>query len=378
MTDSYDAVVVGGGIVGSSVAYHLAREGTDALLADRRDEGRATDAGAGILSPATTSRDDETWVRFAVEAVDYYDELVSALEAEQDGPHGYAERGLLSVAVDDAEADAYDRTLELVRKRRERYGTPAPGTIRELDAEEAKSRFPPLAETERAFYYDAAARVDGRTFEAALRRAGRTHGLTEREASVAEIRLDGGEVRGVTLEDGSEIDAENVVVAGGAWSAAFESQLGVEVPVEPQRGQIVHLDVDEDTEGWPIVSPFEGHYMVSWDDGRVAAGATRETGAGFAPHTTVAGLREVFEEVLRVAPGLSDASLRTLRVGLRPLSEDGHPVLGEVPGVSGAYVATGHGPTGLQLGPYSGKLLAQAVRGETPDTDISQFGIGRF
>ncbi|MFC6827166.1 NAD(P)/FAD-dependent oxidoreductase [Halopelagius fulvigenes] len=378
MTDRYDAVVVGGGIVGSSVAYHLAREGTDALLVDRRDEGRATDAGAGILSPATTSRDDETWVRFAVEAVAYYDELVPALEAEQDGPHGYAERGLLAVAVNGAEADAYDETLELVRERRAEYGTPAPGTIRELDSEEAKARFPPLAETKRAFHYDDAARVDGRTFEAALRRAGRAHGLTEREGGVAEILVEGGDVRGVTLADGETVEAENVIVAGGAWSAAFESQLGVEVPVEPQRGQIVHLDVDEDTEGWPIVSPFRSHYMVSWDDGRVAAGATRETGAGFAPHTTVAGLREVFDEVLRVAPGLSDASLRTSRVGLRPLSEDGHPVLGEVPGVAGAYLATGHGPTGLQLGPYSGKLVAQAVRGETPETDVSQFGVGRF
>ncbi|MDS0296146.1 NAD(P)/FAD-dependent oxidoreductase [Halogeometricum luteum] len=390
MTDRYEAVVVGGGIVGSSVAYHLAREGVETLLADRRDEGRATDAGAGILSPATTSRDNEPWVEFAIEAVGYYDELVAALEREQDGPHGYAERGVLSVAVDDDEVEAFESTTELIEERRERFGVPEPGSLRELDAEEARARFPPLADVERALYYDDAARVDGRTFESALRRAGRTHGLTEREASVGELVLGGGgdengagsrEVDGVVLDSGERIDAENVVVAGGAWSESFGSQLGVEVPVEPQRGQIVHLDVDADTDGWPIVSPFRGHYMVSWDDGRVAAGATREAGSGFVPHTTVKGLREVFDEVLRVAPGLADASLRASRVGLRPLTPDGLPVLGAVPGVEGGYLCTGHGPTGLQLGPYSGKVVADVVRGEVPgmeNADLDRFSVDRF
>ncbi|MDS0297177.1 FAD-binding oxidoreductase [Halogeometricum sp. S1BR25-6] len=392
MTDRYEAVVVGGGIAGSSVAYHLAREGVETLLADRRDEGRATDAGAGILSPATTSRDNEPWVEFAVEAVGYYDELVAALEREQDGPHGYAERGVLSVAVNDDEVEAFERTMELIDGRRERFGIPEPGSLRELDADEARARFPPLADVERALYYEDAARVDGRTFESALRRAGESHGLTEREASVSELVLTGGDgddddgagsrgVDGVVLDSGERIDAENVVLAGGAWSESFGSQLGVEIPVEPQRGQIVHLDVDADTDGWPIVSPFRGHYMVSWDDGRVAAGATREAGSGFVPRTTVEGLREVFDEVLRVAPGLADASLRASRVGLRPLTPDGLPVLGAVPDVAGAYLCTGHGPTGLQLGPYSGKVVADIVRGETPESfgaDLGRFAVDRF
>ncbi|CQR49136.1 MULTISPECIES: NAD(P)/FAD-dependent oxidoreductase [Haloferax] len=378
MTDRYEAVVVGGGIVGSSVAYHLAREGVETLLVDRADEGRATDAGAGILSPGTTSRDDEMWVEYAVEAVAYYDELVAALERDQDGPHGYAERGVLGVAVDDAEVAAFEETLERVRDRQERFGVPEPGTVRELDPAAANARFPPLADVERAFFSEDAARVDGREFEGALRRAARTHGLVEEAASVERLVVAGDRVESVELESGGRIDADHVVVAGGAWSAAFGSQLGVDVPVEPQRGQIVHLDVEADTDGWPIVSPFRGHYMVPWDDGRVAAGATRETGSGYVPRTTVAGLNEVFEEVLRVAPGLADASLRTARVGLRPLTPDGRPVLGPVPGVAGVSLCTGHGPTGLQLGPYSGKLVADAVRDEAADPALDRFGVTRF
>ncbi|KTG11691.1 FAD-dependent oxidoreductase [Haloprofundus marisrubri] len=384
MEEAYEAIVVGGGIVGASTAYHLAREGCETLLVDRRDEGRATDAGAGILSAATSSRgSDSTWFDFATTAVDYYDELVAALEDEQDGPHGYAKRGLLNVAFGDDEVEQYDEVLERIRERQAAGGPPAEGTVHELSGEEAREHFPPLGETKRAFYYDDAARVDGQTFEGALRRAGEAHGLDTLEASVDSLVLDGDEVVGVVVEgdeadEEDELAADAVVVAGGAWSNDFGEQLGVEIPVEPQRGQIVHLDLDADTEGWPIVSPYRHKYMVSWDDGRVAVGATRETGSGFEPRTTVDGLHDVFGEILRVAPGLGDASLREVRVGLRPLAEDGLPVLGGVPGVDGAFLATGHGPSGLQLGPYSGKLVADAVRGEDVSEVLKPFGVERF
>jgi D-amino-acid dehydrogenase len=149
------------------------------------------------------------------------------------------------------------------------------------------------------------------------------------------------------------------------------------VPIEPQRDQIVHLNVTAGTAGWPIVSPFREHYLVPWDDGRVAIGATRES-AGFTPHTTVAGLQKVFSEAVRVAPGLADASFREARIGLRPLSLDGLPVLGTVPDIEDAFVATGHGPTGLQLGPYSGKLVADVVRGTEPAFDLTPFAVDRF
>jgi D-amino-acid dehydrogenase len=118
--------------------------------------------------------------------------------------------------------------------------------------------------------------------------------------------------------------------------------------------------------------------MVPWPDHRVVAGATRETGSGFRPHTTAAGVREVLSEALRVAPGLAAADIRDIRVGLRPYSADTMPVLGPVPGVRGIVLATGHGPTGLTLGPYSGKVVADVVLGAQPTVDISAFYVTRF
>ena len=112
-------------------------------------------------------------------------------------------------------------------------------------------------------------------------------------------------VRGVR-SGGERIACGHVVIAAGAWSRALGGRLGIEIPVEPQRGQIVHLGLaGVDTGAWPIVLAFRGHYIVPWTDGRVVVGATRETGSGFAPHTTAAGVVEVLTEALRVAPGLA-------------------------------------------------------------------------
>jgi D-amino-acid dehydrogenase len=371
-----EAIVVGGGIVGSATAYHLARAGVDVTLFDREDEGRATDAGAGILSPATSSNaDSEPWFRFAVEAVGYYDELNAALLDAGVEETGYAVPGLLRIAVDEAEARVFDESLSRIRDRQERLGEPA--RIDELAPAEARERSPIVGEVTRALWNPNGGRVDGRTFNAGLREAGERAGLSIRDADVTSIRVEGGEVRGV-VADGERIDGESVVVAGGAWSPEFAGDLGYEVPIEPMRGQILHLETDHETDGWPIVTGTRSLYTVPWEAGRVAVGATYEEGSGYVPHSTVEGVQEVLSDTLDVLPGLADAAIEEIRVGLRPGSADGLPVCGPVPGVEGAFLATGHGPTGLQMGPYSGRQVARLVRGERPETDMDAFSPARF
>ena len=173
--------------------------------------------------------------------------------------------------------------------------------------------------------------------------------------------------------------ADSVALATGAWSQSFAEQIGARIPIQPQRGQIIHLSLPGvETGHWPVVMGFHGHYMVAWPDSRVVVGATRETGAGFAPHTTAAGVREVLDEALRVAPGLAGAEVREIRIGLRPASPDNLPLLGAAPAAHNLYLAAGHGPTGLQLGPYSGKLVADLMLGRAIETDISALDVTRF
>jgi D-amino-acid dehydrogenase len=212
----------------------------------------------------------------------------------------------------------------------------------------------------------------------ALQRGAEFHGLVIRHGSVERLTVQDRAVTGVVV-DGETLGAGKVAIAGGAWSQAFAAQLGVEVPVAPQRGQIIHLGLHgTDTTRWPMISAFHNHYIVPWPDSRVVVGATRETGSGFRPETSAGGVHEVLGEALRVAPGLAGAEIREIRVGLRPLTSDSLPVLGSVPGVANIFLATGHGPSGLTLGPYSGKVVADLMLGKDPRSDISAFAVARF
>ena len=374
----FDAAVIGGGLLGTATAYHLVSAGARTLLVDRADAGRATDAGAGILSPETNSRDPDAWFRLAAEATDYYPALIDRLRDEQAGDTGYARCGKLVVAVSDDEIEPFRRARRIILERQLRRGLPKPGDLHEISADEARELFPPLARVHGAIYSRTAARVDGRLLNRAIRTAAEARGLVIRDGSVERLVREGDEVTGLII-DGETVHAAAIAIAGGAWSEAFGKQLGVTIPVAPQRGQIIHLDLPRsDTRRWPMVSAFREQYMVPWADRRVVVGATRETGSGFAPHTTTAGVRAVLDEALRVAPALADAEVREIRVGLRPLTPDGLPVLGAVPGVAGVFLATGHGPSGLTLGPYSGKIVAAQMLGTAPGTDLSPFSVARF
>lgn len=369
-----DVVVIGGGLVGLATAYHLVGEGRRVVLVDRGDRGRATDAGAGILSPAVSGR-GEAVAAFAEAAAAYYPRLVDALRAEEAGETGYAAAPLLFVAADDTDLDAFTALKETLTRPAGRL--PGRAQPAEVSPGHVRSLMPLLGPVEAALLVPDAARVDGRLLSAALRRAAERRGLAVRGGSVERLLVEGGRVRGV-LVDGERLDADQVVAAGGAWSRALGEPLGLPLPVDPQRGQIAHLRLPESTAGWAMVMAMDDHYLVPWPDARVAVGATRETGSGFDPRPTAGGVHQVLSAALRLAPGLARAELLEVRVGLRPLCADGLPVIGPVPGVDGAFLATGHGPAGLLLGPYTGKVLAEVMLGRPPEVDLTPFRPDRF
>lgn len=354
-------MVVGGGLVGTSTAYELARRGLTTLLVDRADAGRATDAGAGILSPETAKRDDPEWTGLVRAAGAHYEQLLPRLAGET----GWARCGILQLATRDSDVPPWEWVAEHAEGGRE------------IDVDEAREMVPVLGDLRRALYHPAAARVDGRLMCAAVRQAAvDDHGLTVQTASVEEISASRDTV--AVVVDGARIDTDAIVIAGGAWTPALSKQLGVRLPVGPLRGQIMHLDVpDHDTGTWPIVQPVYGHYMVPWEGARVAIGATVED-AGLAPDVTAGGVQEILREGLRVMPGLASARVREVRVGLRPASVDDLPILGELPGVRRVFVATGHGANGLLLGPVSGAVVADLVSGNDPPVDVAPFAPARF
>jgi len=172
------------------------------------------------------------------------------------------------------------------------------------------------------------------------------------------------------------IGAEAVVVAAGACTAGVCAGLGVRLTVGPQRGQIVHARLPgTQTAAWPVVLPDRDPYLVAFPGGRVVFGATREQ-AGFAYHTTVGGVGSLLAGAAELAPGLREAELLETRIGFRPVTGDGRPLLG--PLAEGLIVATGHGPEGLTAGPWSGLAVALLALGEPPVTDLAPFDPSRF
>jgi D-amino-acid dehydrogenase len=213
---------------------------------------------------------------------------------------------------------------------------------------------------------------------ASLLDAARARGVEVVAGAVDDVAAAGGRVTGVGAA-GVTIACDAVAFAGGAWTPVLAERLGVPLGVVPVRGQIAHLDLaGADTGGWPIVQPLLSLYIVPWPDGHIAVGATHEPDAGFDARVTAGGVRLLFSEMLRLAPGLADASFGEVRAGLRPVSTDDLPVLGALPGWDNAYVCTGHGANGLLLGPYSAHLVARVIVGEEPGVDLLPFSAQRF
>jgi D-amino-acid dehydrogenase len=374
-------IVVGSGVVGASCAYTASCLGADVVMVEAGLPGQATAAGAGIVSPWASHADDPLWYAFAAAAARDYPRLIGELAAAGAGDAGYRQVGALYLA--DCDDD-----VQRVRRRllERRAAAPEIGDIRVLAQAEARELFPPLrAETTAAapgdgtaprdgtaVYVSGAARVDGRLLAAALLRAAGARGAVT-VAGTARLACRLGRAAGVVV-NGQLIEADAVVAAAGAWTRAFAEPAGVTVAVSPQRGQIAHFSLaPADTSRWPVVLPAGDHYLLAFDDSRVVAGATRETGSGFDYRVTPGGLAEVLEHALAVAPGLAAATYLETRVGFRPAGPDSLPLLGPVAGVDGLIVATGLGATGLTMGPYAGASAARAALGLPQPIDLAPF-----
>jgi D-amino-acid dehydrogenase len=360
-------IVVGSGIVGSACAYAASRLGAEVTLVDAGLPGQATAAGAGIICPWDPLVADRCWYDLACAAAREYPPLVERLAGAGEAAVSYRQVGALMLAGGPDEAERTAREMVALRAQ-----APEIGDVQVVTGAGAQELFPPLRRGSAAVYVGGAARVDGRLLRDALIAAARRQGAELRTGRAA-VACCSGRVTGVMI-DGQLAGADAVVAATGAWTAAFLEPAGVRVRVSPQRGQIVHISLaSADTSRWPVVLPGDGHYLLAFDDSRVVAGATRETGSGFDYRVTAGGLSEVLAHALAVAPGLAAGTFLETRVGFRPAGPDTRPQLGPVPGLDGLVIATGLGASGLTLGPYAGGIAAQIALGAEPPIDLAPF-----
>ena len=364
-------IVVGAGILGASAAYHLARDGAEVVIVDQAHDGRATAAGAGIVCPWASGVEDPVFYQLYADSGRYYADLVPALSVLGETDLGFRRPGALIVSRDTTELAAIETIL-----RRRAAAAPEAGSITRLSPAETQALFPPLHRDFASVSVGGGARVDGRRLSAALLRAALHHGARMHHGQ-AVLQANGDRVTGV-LVNNTRIDADTTVVAAGAWAPALLAPLlaplGLALSVEPQRGQILHLHLPtQDTRDWPVILPPGSHYLLAFDDSRVVAGATRESGVGFDNRVTAAGQAELLEQALSVAPGLGMATIIETRVGFRPMGQEVRPLLGPVSAMRGLFIGNGLGAAGLTIGPYAGRLLADAALGRTPPLDLTPF-----
>src|SRR5699024_5548969 len=314
-------IVVGSGIVGASAAYQLVKKNVEVIVIDKEQNGKATSAGAGIISPWTSRVENEEWYKVARGGAIFYPDLIKQLQQDGEEEVGYKKVGELSVSSNQEELDVIEKNL----LEKQKYA-PELGDIKRLSPEEAQALFPPLNKELSAVYITGAARVDGRLIRDAMKRAAEKHGA-KMVVGEASLIIENEKVTGVEV-NGDNIHADSVIVSAGAWTPEILKPLGYELQVEAQRGQIAHIKLpDTDTSEWPVILPQSSHYMLAFDDSKIVAGATREEGSGFDYRLTAGGVHEVISEALHVAPGLEQGTIEEMRIGFRPMGPDILPIL---------------------------------------------------
>jgi glycine oxidase len=370
MTRSSDVVIVGGGVIGLSIAYALAREGLSPTVLDRREPGReASWAGAGLIPPiadrdaADPRATANPLVALRSWSARLYPDWASALLDETGVDPGYRRTGGVDVARTDREDEALRAAAGQWRAEGIAYERIPPGDYARVE--------PALDPELRSVYFlPDRAQVRNPRLLRALRGAVEGRGaVVEPHRGAEGFVLRGGRVAAVRTSTG-EIPCGTAIVAAGAWSGGLLEPAGVRAPTPPIKGQIVLLKGDR-----PLLRRVVEHgknYLVPRDDGRVLVGATEED-AGFDATPTALGARELLDEALRLCPVLGRAAVEATWAGLRPGSVDTRPYIGTAPGLENLIVATGHKRAGLQLAPATAELVADLVLGRPPRLDLAPF-----
>jgi glycine oxidase len=364
MAQTYDVVIVGGGVIGLAVADALARLGMRLAVVDRRELGReASWAGAGLIPPEAENSSRNPFVALRSLSTRLYPGWSTVLEEETGVDIGYRRSGGVDVAW--TEPDEQELLAKAGRWRAE-------GIVYERLSRRDFARVEPALSPDLRAVCFLPDRAQVRSpwllralMTAVYQRGG--HLMTWHE--VKGFKIDEGRVTAVETS-GGELRCGTVVVAAGAWSGSMLATIGVHAPTPPLKGQIVLLR-GKRTLIRRIVEL--GHnYLVPRDDGRVLVGSTEED-AGFDTLATWEAARDLLDFALRVCPVLKEAEMETTWAGLRPGSIDSKPYIGRAAGWENVIIATGHKRAGLQLAPATAELVSDLVLGRPTRLDITAF-----
>ena len=365
-----DVVIIGGGVIGCSIAYQLSKAGVQVSIVEREEiAAEASSAAAGLLAPAEVLIGPKAGADLFLASWLMTPELIQEIEAVSGVQVEYHRTGALHVAANEEEAAQMRRYAEVW----EAHGS----KVQWLYGKEVREYAPLLnPEIDTALYVPHAASIRPRLMTRAYAEAARKQGAEIYEhMEVTGFQTQAGKVVGVQTARGETLSCQRVVVATGAWSANVGSWLGLHIPVVPARGQILALKQPE----IPLRHTIFGNdlYLVPKVDHTIYVGATVEK-VGFDKNNTVSGLLWLLSHVVELIPAFEEAALADIWTGLRPWSADSYPILGKAPGWENVILATGHGAGGFELSAITGKAIAEFMTTGQVPTVIEPFGAERF
>ena len=346
----WDAVVLGGGVIGVSLARELRKQGADVLVIDRGQPGReASHAAAGMLAPFGAHMPAGLRPLASLSA-GLFAEFVHEIEDESGKTVDLRDFGAL-VAAEELGEVAGARKLD-------------PAEIHALE---------PCLEYRPGLHFVSERSVDPRALMAALLDAAKHRGIQIAHGSAA-VEVCRGDGCLTVKSERTEYIAQVVVNCCGAWAATIGGGCQP-LPVQPVKGQMLSLVAPHRDTLKHVVRTSEV-YLVPRTDGRVFVGATVEE-AGFDKRVEPSLIQKFQQLATNLVPALGEARILEAWAGLRPGTPDDLPVLGESE-VPGYFVASGHFRNGILLAPVTASAMASLVRGVAPGIDLAPFSPKRF
>jgi glycine oxidase len=372
ISSTADVVVIGGGLIGTSIGWRLRQAGLDVAVVIGERSAAASGVAAGMLAPVTeTTFTEQQLLQLNLASLSRYPDFVAELETASGLPAGLRRTPNLSVAYDSDDAARLATFADFLA----RAGHPG----QRLTSRECRRYEPLLAPTIRSgLLVEGDWSCDNRLLWRALIEAGHRIGVRDLAGFVHGVTSSAGQVTGVQLADGSNIAAGRVVLANGAWARQIDGL--PELPVRPVKGQILRLDPS----GLPapsltIRAYVKGAeiYLVPREGGReVVLGATVEE-LGFDPRVTAGGVYELLRGARSVMPMTAEYALSETSVGWRPGTPDNGPILGPCD-IDGLLLATGHFRNGVLLTPITAEIISNLIITGELDSVAEPFTLDRF
>ncbi|OEV30144.1 glycine oxidase [Streptomyces nanshensis] len=373
-----DVAVVGGGIIGLVTAWQAARRGLDTTVVDPEPGGGAARVAAGMLAAVTELHyGEEALLALNLASAARYPDFAAELEEASGQDIGYRSCGTLSVALD-ADDRAHLRELHALQGR---CGLESQW----LTGRECRRLEPMLSPSVRGgLRVDGDHQADPRRLATALLLACERAGVTFRRSAALRLTVTGGRAAGVTLDDGTTVEAGQTVLATGSWASRLEG-VPPELlpPVRPVKGQVLRLRMPQT----PAYGPFLSRtvraivrggniYLVPRANGELVIGATSEE-MGWDTTVTAGGVYELLRDAHELTPGLTELPLTETTAGLRPASPDNAPLLGPT-ALPDLHLAAGHYRNGVLLTPVTGDAMGELLAtGELPE-QVRPFTPRRF